>query len=48
MSVFRDEDSVGGERGVLSIVTELTDGEQGVVGHAWKNMGTTSKDGEWR
>jgi hypothetical protein len=48
MSLFREEDSVRGEGGVKSIVTELTGGEQGVVGHAWKNMGTTSKDGKWK
>ncbi len=48
MSLFREEDSVGSERGVIAIVTELTDGEQGVVGHAWKNVGTTSNSGKRR
>ena len=44
----QQQDSVGSERCVVAIVAELANREEGMVGHARENMGTTSNGGQGR
>ena len=48
LSILGKQDGIRSERGVVAIVTELTDREKRMVGHGRKNMGAASISGQRR
>jgi hypothetical protein len=44
--VFSELDCVGSENGLITIVTELSNGEEGMIADGREHVGTASGDGE--